>query len=476
MNFLWHDYETFGTRPAWDRPVQFAALRTNDELEPIGEPIDLFARPADDTLPHPMACLVTGITPQRAERDGVPEAEFAARIHEAFSEPGTCGVGYNSLKFDDHVTRYLFYRNFFDPYEREWARGNSRWDLINLARACYALRPDGLQWPEREPGVPSFRLEDLTAANDIGHVGAHDALSDVRATVDLARRLKAAQPRLFTWSLGLRQKAAAERLLAAGEPLVHTSGRLPAARGCTTLVLPLTTVPDRPKEWIVFDLMADPEPLLTLDADAIRDRVFTASADLPEDVERIPLKTVGTNKVPMLAPEATLRGVDLERIGLDPERCRAHARQLQARLGDLRARLMEVYQPPPPLGGTDPDGLLYGGGFFSDTDRRGMTKLRATPPPELADFDWRFEDPRLPEMVFRYRARNWPDTLTAAEAERWEADRLQRLKAPREEGPLDAAGFMAELASAREARSGEPADLRLLDQVEAWGRNLLGPG
>ncbi len=371
MSFLWHDYETFGTNPAFDRPVQFAAIRTDDQLNPVGEPFSCFARPMTDSLPHPMACLVTGITPQRALREGVIEADFARQIYEQMMVPNTCGAGYNSLRFDDQVSRHLFFRNFYDPYEREYKNGNSRWDLINLTRMCYALRPEGIVWPEREPGVPSFRLEELTAANGIAHAGAHDALVDVQATIDLARLIRHAQPRLFEWALGLRNKQVISGLLdtRSPQPVLHTSSRIPAARGCTTLVLPLATVPDRPKETIVVDLMADPSALIELPVDDLRDRLFVPSADLPEGVERIALKTVASNKVPMLAPAATLRGVDQDRIGLDEDRCRANAAVLMKYRDELRVKVMELFLPIPREPGPDPDDTLYSGGFFTDRDR-----------------------------------------------------------------------------------------------------------
>ncbi|MGH8474260.1 MAG: exonuclease domain-containing protein, partial [Methylococcales bacterium] len=124
----WHDYETFGTDPAWDRPAQFAGLRTGEDLEIIAEPLVLYCKPADDMLPNPEACLITGITPQLASRKGLPEADFIAAIHEQLAQPATCGAGYNSLRFDDEVTRNCLYRNFYDPYAREWQHGNSRWD------------------------------------------------------------------------------------------------------------------------------------------------------------------------------------------------------------------------------------------------------------------------------------------------------------------------------------------------------------
>lgn len=473
-SFLWHDYETFGTDPALDRPAQFAAQRTNDKLEPVGEPLSFYCRPANDMLPHPSACLITGITPQLAAREGRIEAEFARSIHAEMMEPGTCGVGYNSLRFDDEFTRHLFYRNFLDPYEREYRNGNSRFDLIDLARMCFALRPGGINWPEHEPGVPSFRLEDLSAANGIAHAGAHDALADVRATIGLARVLRTAQPRLWEWGLSLRDQKEAITLLGTvdPQPLLHTSSRFPASRGCTSMVLPLAVVPDRPKSVIVFDLMADPSALLDLEADAIADRVFTPIADLPEGVERIPLKAVHSNKVPMLAPLAVLQDVDTLRIGLDRERCLQHAGQLRSNLAALRPKLMTVFAAPDPVAGGDPETLLYSGGFIPDADRALMRRVQSTPPERLATTLFPFRDKRLPEMLFRYRARNYPHTLDASEAQRWDRDRRQRLLEPRLAGQLSLAGFRAALAQARSERVGDGSALRVLDALEAWSVEL----
>ena len=194
-SLYWHDYETFGVDPRRDAPVQFAGIRTDVELNLVGDPLVIFCRPPTDRLPSPEACLVTGITPQQAMAEGVCEAEFISAIHAELSIPGTCGVGYNTLRFDDEVTRNCLYRNFFDPYEREWRNGNSRWDIIDMVRLTAALRPDGIEWPLDAEGKPSFRLELLTQVNGISHRGAHDALADVHATIDLARLIKKRQPK-----------------------------------------------------------------------------------------------------------------------------------------------------------------------------------------------------------------------------------------------------------------------------------------
>jgi exodeoxyribonuclease I len=470
--FLWHDYETFGANPMVDRPAQFAALRTDAQLQPVDDPVVLYCAPADDVLPHPEACLITGITPQEARDKGICEAEFARRIHAEMMRPGTCCVGYNSIRFDDTVSRNLFYRNLLDPYEREYKNGNSRWDLIDVARMTYALRPDGFEWPMHEPGKPSFRLEDLTAANAIAHEGAHDALADVRATIELAGRLRQAQPRLFDWCLGMRDQRTVAKLLDPTEPrpLLHTSSRFPAERGCTTLVLPLAVSPDRPKSVIVFDLMADPDPLLTEPADALHDLVFTPAADLPEDVERLPLKMIHTNHVPMVAPAATLRDADPDRIGLDVQRCVQHAKRIAPQLGALRQKVVEVFARPADgfEESTDPDRMLYSGGFFSSSDRHLMNKILAIAPKDLGKHLWTFQDARLSVMLFRYRARNYPETLGMDEVELWNRDRRARLVEANDPACFGRDAFRAALDAARQAREGDAKALRLLDKLEAW--------
>jgi len=472
--FLWHDYETFGTYPQLDRPAQFAAQRTNTELEPVGEPISWYCQPAPDVLPHPAACLITGITPQKALKKGVVEAEFAARIHAEMIEPDTCSAGYNSIHFDDEFSRNLFYRNFYDPYEREYKNGNSRWDLIDLVRMCYALRPAGIEWPEHEPGKPSFKLEHLSEANRIGHEDAHEALSDVMATIGLARLIRARQPRLFEWALKMRDQQHVMQLLSPAKPeaVLHTSSRIPAVRGCTTLVLPLSIYPDRKKSVIVYDLMSDPGPLLTLSADAISDRLFTPADDLPEDVERVPLKAIHTNHVPMVAPAATLKDVDCQRIGLDPQRCFENAEKLTRVLPEIRNKVMEVFKPYPPGEAADPDHMIYSGDFFSFQDRRLMDKVHATAPAMLGRQSWPFRDARLAEMLFRYRARNFPATLTQEENQRWQKDRLARLERPADERQLDPEGFRREISTARQTYAGDSQAQIILDQLEAWGHEI----
>ena len=226
-SIFWYDYETTGINPRCDRPLQVAGIRTDEALNEIGEPLNLYCQPSDDILPHPMACLITGITPQRLAERGLSEGEFMTRLHAEMSVPGTCGAGYNSLRFDDEVTRYSLYRNFFDPYGREWQGGNTRWDLIDLLRTAYALRPEGINWPQ-EDGRVSLKLERLTAANGIDHGQAHDALADVRATIALARLVRSQQPKLYEFLYKQRSKPRVLEQIELLKPLLHVSGRFAA--------------------------------------------------------------------------------------------------------------------------------------------------------------------------------------------------------------------------------------------------------
>ena len=430
--FLWHDYETFGAQPRRDRPAQFAAIRTDAELNEIGDPVMLYCQPANDYLPDPQSCLITGITPQQCLELGVPEHEFARQVEAAFAEPGTVGVGYNTIRFDDEVTRFLFWRNLIDPYAREWKNGCGRWDLLDVVRMTYALRPDGIEWPRHEDGRPSFRLEHLTAANGLAHESAHDALSDVRATIALARLIRSKQPKLFDFCLELRRKdrVAAEMGLhldsSLRQPFLHVSGMFPAEQGCLGLVWPLAQHPSNKNEILVWDCRHDPSELFGLDVETIRQRMFTRSSDLPEGVTRLPIKSVHLNKSPMLVGNLkTLSPAMAERWGIDVARHRAHA-QLAAQGPDMAAVWAQVFKKPAAVDETDVDEDLYGG-FVGNNDRRKLDSMRGETPARLAGMQAAFEDERLVELLFRYRARNFPETLNEVEMARWEEHRAARL-------------------------------------------------
>lgn len=417
--FLFHDYETFGTSPALDRPAQFAAIRTDADFTVTGEPEVFYCKPADDYLPQPEAVMITGITPQEALAKGDNEATFARRIHDLFTVPKTCVVGYNNVRFDDEVTRNIFYRNFYDPYAWSWQHDNSRWDLLDAMRACYALRPEGINWPENDEGLPSFRLEHLTKANGIEHSNAHDAMADVYATIAMAKLLKTRQPRLFDYLYTYRGKNKLMTLIDVPQmkPLVHVSGMFGAWRGNTSLVAPLAWHPENRNAVIMVDLAEDVSVLLDLDADALRERLYTAKADLG-DALPVPVKLVHLNKCPVLAQQNTLRPEDADRLGINRQRCLDNLKILREN-PQVREKVVAIFADAEPFVPSDNvDTQLYND-FFSDADRAAMKIVLETDPRNLPALDITFADKRIERLLFNYRARNFPGTLDEAEQQRW---------------------------------------------------------
>ncbi len=428
--FYWHDYETFGRVPRRDRPAQFAGVRTDAELNEIGEPANWFCQPAPDVLPDPEACLLTGILPQQALAQGMAEHAFAAQILGVLGAPGTIGVGYNSIRFDDEVTRFLFWRNLIDPYGREWQNGCSRWDLLDVVRCCWSLRPEGIQWPVHQGGEmagrPSFKLEHLTAANGLAHDAAHDALSDVRATIALARLVKTAQPRLWDFCLKLRHKDAVRAEIGVNRPFLHLSGMYPVERGCMAVVWPLAPHPTNKNELIVWDLAHDPAELATLDAATAQQRLYTRADALPEGMARLPVKTIHINKSPVVIGNLKTLGPAQRRWGLDIDQALRHAERAAAYGRTLDPLWAQVFARPAAERETDVDEDLYGG-FVGNDDRRQLERLRALSPDALAAKRPAFDDARLEELLFRYRARNFPATLDAEGQQRWQQHCRDRL-------------------------------------------------
>jgi exodeoxyribonuclease-1 len=420
-SFYWYDLETTGTDPKWDRIVQFAGVRTDADLNPTGDEFCTYVQLADDVLPNPEASIITGITPQLTHLQGISETAALARINEIFSTPNTCVAGYNSLRFDDEFIRYSLYRNLFDPYAREWQHGNSRWDLIDLVRATGALRRDGIEWPTDENGLPVYRLEELTKANGISHGQAHDAMSDVHATLGFARLIKQQQPKLFDYYFKLRQKKAVRAVL---EPFgarlcVHVSAMYPRTRSGVGPIMSLGRHPGNSNSVVVVDLGEDIEPLLDLSPEQIGQRLFT-----PDVEERLPLKEIRINRCPFVAPIEVLNEENLQRLGLSMKQIRERARRI--RQPGVADKIVRAYAQRKHPGSADPDAALYDG-FLQDDDRSRCRYLHE----ELNGGRWRhvdFSDKRLATLAQRMKARSFPALLDASEEAQWKEFVADKLK------------------------------------------------
>lgn len=468
-SIYWYDFETFGADPRRDRACQFAGIRTDENLNIIGEPLVIYCNVADDFFPNPFACLVTGITPLEANKKGMPEIEFIKKINAEFSVPQTCVAGYNNIRFDDEITRQLLYRNFLDPYAREWQNGNSRWDIIDMIRLTSATRPEGINWPKKENGSTSFKLDQLTVANNIEHSGAHDALADVIATIEMAKLVKERQPKLFEYVYRLKDKKQvhSEIDLLTQKPLLHVSMRYPASQGCLALVMPICRHPVNKNGVVVYDLREDPVPWQELSVSEIKERVYTPKAELPKGTNRIPLKTLHTNKCPIVTSPAALPQEQAERFGVDLDLCRKHWEAIHNN-EELKHKVSSVFKEESFPLETDPDLMIYSGGFFSEGDRDLMEIVHATKPDDLGRLDLPFRDKRLSTMLFRFRARNYPESLSKDEQSQWNSYRKEKLLAAEPNFSKE-----MEKARARVENDGDEKGGQVLLELQTYTDQLL---
>lgn len=410
--------------------MQFAGQRTDANLQPIGDPINVLVKLSDDILPDPYAITVTGITPQQTLSDGLSEPEFAKLLSDDVFTPNTVTLGYNSIRFDDEFIRHTLWRNFYDPYEWAWSDGRSRWDMLDVVRLTRALRPDGLRWPVDENGKAVNKLELLAKENNLDHFKAHDALSDVEALIALTRLLKEKQPKLFQYLFEHRAKGEVAKLvnLERPEPFVYASGRYGAAHQFTTVAYPLASG-TKPGSVLVYDLRYDPSTFLGATPQALASVLFAErEVRAQEGFVPLPVKELVYTKTPAVAPLGVLDAASQDRLKLPLEQIEAHLKILRAHPAFAEAvrTAMEMREPYAPS--SDVEGQLYDG-FVPDADKIHSAAIRNASSNELADFHPAFHDDRLRELLQRYKARWFSRTLSEDEQRAWEAYRARKLSA-----------------------------------------------
>ncbi len=464
QTFFFYDLETSGLSARDDRIMQFAGQRTTIHLEPVGEPYNILVRLNDDTLPSPDALMVTAITPQKTIEEGYSEAEFARIVTEEVFTPDTIAVGFNSIRFDDEFMRHLLWRNFYDPYEWSWKDGRSRWDILDVVRMTRALRPEGIEWPVNEEGKATNRLELITKYNGVDHYQAHDALSDVMATIAVARLIADHQPQLFEYLLKLRDKREVMKLVNLDDkkPFVYTSGRFDAEHDKTTVAFPLTT--GRNGNVVVYDLRYDPAPFISLSQEELSDKFFASWQERQvEGFVKLPVKELQYNRAPAVAPLGVLKQAEgWQRIQLDAATVEAHkkillsAPQFAENIRSLLEGRPEFKKSP------DPEAQLYDG-FVGDRDKIRIETVCNASERELADFHPQFDDERLPGLLLHYKGRNFPQTLSESEAAQWEQWRTERIT-------RQLPGFMK--AVERIAVKASDEQRFMLEELQLWAESV----
>lgn len=459
--------------------MQFAGQRTNTELEPIGEPVNVLIKLAPDVIPSPEAIMLTGITPQSTLLEGLTEAEFLKFFYEEVVKPGTTYLGYNTVRFDDEFMRYLHYRNFYDPYEWQWQNSCSRWDILDLVRMTRALRPEGISWPVTDEGKPTNRLELLTTANGLNHAHAHDALSDVTATIAVAKLIRDKQPNLFTFMFNHRNKKVVSTLVQQSQPFVYSSGKYPGEHEHTTVAVLLTPHPQQDC-GLVYDLRHDPTPFLAMTPEQIVD-AWRYKKDREDGDLRLPVKTLKYNRCPAVAPLGVIKDeATQERIHLSLQTVAKHlaiikanqqsfAQKVIAAVKILDAEREQSYNRPSQPTSATVDSMLYDG-FFAAGDKPLMSAMRAARPHEISDIASKFSDARLRQMALLYKARNFPQSLDTDERQAWEAHLAAQLM-----GTNNSDGLHAYFATLQELAAGKLTSQQeyILEELQLYGESIM---
>lgn len=481
QTFFFYDLETSGLSPRDDRIMQFAGQRTDLDLNPLGEPINMLVALAEDTLPSPGALLTTKITPLQTKLDGATEKEFCDYAMAEIFTPNTIAVGYNSVHFDDEFIRFTFWRNFYDPYEWQWKDGRSRWDMIDVVRMTRALRPEGINWPTEVvpakdedgneiPGetvkIPSNRLEKLSVENGIKHEHAHDALSDVFALIGITKLIKEKQPQLYNYLFELRDKKRVAGLvnLEKPQPFVYTSGSLEGKNLKTSVFYPIAK--GRGDSVIAIDLRYDP-------AEAKLRQVAPNKCPAVAPIGVLEAKTrVGADGEGKKSGDGAKKSDDKaektgwDNINLDLKTVKENLAKLNSALPEIRKKLKEnsvkTFEPAP-----DPESALYDA-FLQDGDRALCATVRAADKTKLQGATFDFDDKRLKPLFEHFKARNYPEILTGEELKDWEKYRLARLN---RQAPV----FLEEMQKIQatgKASNGRDADPEIVQALSDWYQNL----
>lgn len=463
--FFFYDLETSGLNPRESRIMQFAGIRTDMELNQVGDSVNVLVKLNDDTLPSPEALMVTGITPQQTTADGYTEAQFSKILNDEIFTPDTIAVGFNNIRFDDEFVRNLFWRNFYDPYEWSWKDGRSRWDLLDVVRITRALRPDGIKWPVDDKGVATNRLEMIASANEINHIKAHDALSDVEALISVTKLIREKQPQLYDYLFKMRDKKEVKKLvnLEDKQPFVYVSGRLDAEFNKATVAFPITS--GKNGNVIIYDLRYDPTPFVNLTQNDIS-KILKASWEekQADGYVKLPVKELQYNHSPAVAPLGVLVANDgWNKISIDESIVVKHKNILLSNPGfaeNIRS-IFESGDDYPKA--SDPESQLYDG-FLPDIDKMRVEAVSNASERELVDFHPNFTDERLEPLLLHYKARNYPKSLAGDEILLWEKWRSEKIT-------KDMPGFIKSLQKLSQTINDENK-IFVLQELKLWAESI----
>jgi exodeoxyribonuclease I len=450
MTFAFYDLETTGLSPAFDQPLQFAAILTDDAFREI-ERVNLRCRIARHIIPSPWALAVTGVRPAQLLDVALPTLfEFTQEIGALIDRwSPAIWTGFNSIRFDEEMLRQAFYQNLQPDIFATQFNGNTRFDLLTALYAVWHREPDLFDWPVDETGRVRFKLDLIAPLNGFAGHNAHDALGDVEATIHIARQIAQRAPALWAELLANRDKLHVQTRIEAFQPMAlierFGGGSPRATLGCFC-----GYSASNPNQAAFFDLeVADPADFLTAD-----DATLFAAVDATPKI----IRSLSVNKTPALLSLPTPTDLQLRRADVI-----ANAPELRARVAQaLAARFPEDPEAPTPM----VEKQIFGG-FYSHADKALLAQFQRADWPQRQEIVAALSDPRLRQLGRRlvaFYSLQLLSTEERAQFEEWLHERWSAPDAPETE-------WMT-IASARRAvdelRGNDGVDQALIGEIEVY--------
>ncbi len=401
-SYLFYDLETSGLNKSFDQILQFAAIRTDIDLNEIDRySINVKLRP--DVIPSPYASITHRISIAESKK-GVSECMAIRHIHALLNTPGTISLGYNTLGFDDEFLRFSFYRNLLTPYTHQYSNKCNRSDILPFAVLYYLYKHESLEWPVVD-GKSSLKLEYLSAKNKLAEGRAHDAIVDVEATVELAKRFYK-EKEMWDYILGyFDKKTDKERIYQLPSAFestagIHMYGLMTGIKfGADNLYqAPVLYIGDsipysNQSLWLRLDL---PE-LNQLNKDNIKEN------------SRVIRKRFGESPVILPPVERFTNKISTERMKIVDE----NLKWLQAEK-DKFYKLVSYYREfeYQDIPNVDVDAALYINGFMTKEEQRVCNKFNQSSYDKMQDIIDEFSEGSLKELAKRVFIRNFFDEAT----------------------------------------------------------------
>lgn len=415
MAMVFYDTETTGTKLHFDQILQFAAILTDNDLNEIDH-FEIRSRLLPNVVPNPLAMSVTGISVDQLHDPTLPSYyEMVRRIRNKLLDwQALLYIGHNSIRFDEVLLRSAFYKNLLPPYLTN-SNGSSRIDTLTMLQWAHKYEPAAIEVPTGPDGELIFKLDQLAPANGFIHAHAHEAMSDVEATIYLTRLLRDHAP--DTWSRAMRFSSKANVIEFCDSEQVFGLTEYYFGHYYSFLMHQIGRNPHNGNEIIAFDLYYDPADFERLSDEVLSQRLSASPK---------PLRRVRANALPGLIDAAEAHPhTRISDLPLETLEDRAEALEENAALKD---RLMLTYMQTRPeyQDSVHVEENLYSG-FATPQDNERMAAFHSRDWTARVTLVLRFDDPRFRELGEQLIYFEAPDALTDDRQRYWRQRTAERL-------------------------------------------------